>query len=167
MDVADDKESQVKSSCDQGCDCGTDQHVETVEEVLDSELVQVEINGIFQDLFGKSAGDPTTCSATGGGQDLGAKFVGLDGEQPIVQIGNQVFAGTWEHTLGTSLFFTLEDVAEATSSSSGAAAATLDRVFENSPADKATAFACKADKKLVLKRVFLTPKSSSAAKDTE
>ena len=48
MDVAHDKESQVKSSCDQGCDCGTDQHVETVEEVLDSELVQVEINGIFQ-----------------------------------------------------------------------------------------------------------------------
>ena len=48
MDVADDRKSQVKSSCDQGCDCGTDQHVETVEEVLDSELVQVEINGIFQ-----------------------------------------------------------------------------------------------------------------------
>ena len=105
---------------------------------------------LYQDLFGKSAaGGPTTS-----GQDLGAKFVGLDGEQPIVQIGNQVFAGTWEHTLGTSLFFTLEDtVAEA--------ASTLDRVFENSPADKATAFACKADKKLVLKRVFLTPKSSS------
>lgn len=163
MDVADDRKSQVKSSCDQGCDCGTDQHVETVEEVLDSELVQVEINGIFQDLFGKSAGGPTTCSA-GGGQDLGAKFVGLDGEQPIVQIGNQVFAGTWEHTLGTSLFFTLEDTVEATSSSSSSSAATLDRVFENSPADKATAFACKADKKLVLKRVFLTPKSS---KDTE
>ena len=83
----------------------------------------------------------------------------MDGEQPIVQIGNQVFAGTWEHTLGTSLFFTLEDTvaAEAASSSSS----TLDRVFENSPADKATAFACKADKKLVLKRVFLTPKSSS------
>ena len=51
MDVAHDKESQVKSSCDQGCDCGTDQHVETVEEVLDSELVQVEINGIFQVRF--------------------------------------------------------------------------------------------------------------------
>ena len=53
MDVeSDDRKSQVKqSSCDQGCeDCGTDddQHVETVEEVLDSELVQVEINGIFQ-----------------------------------------------------------------------------------------------------------------------
>ena len=46
MDVADDR-SEERSSCDdQGCDCGAE-HVET-EEVLDAELVQVEINGIFQ-----------------------------------------------------------------------------------------------------------------------
>lgn len=155
MDV-DDKSGEI--SCDdQGCDCGAE-HVET-EEVLDAELVQVEINGIFQDLFGKAGGP---CA----GQDLSAKFVGLDGDQPIVQIGNQVFAGTWEHTLGTSLFFTLEDVEAATT----AATAAADKVFENSPTDKAAAFACKADKKLVLKRVFLTPKvaaASDAAKDTE
>ena len=44
MDV-DDKSGEI--SCDdQGCDCGAE-HVET-EEVLDAELVQVEINGIFQ-----------------------------------------------------------------------------------------------------------------------
>ena len=40
--------------------------------------------------------------------------MGLDTQQPIVQIGNQVFAGTYEHTLGTSIFFTLEHTSPAT-----------------------------------------------------
>ena len=32
------------------------------------------------------------------------------------------------------------------------------KVFDNAPADKRVDYACMADKKLVLKRVFLTPK---------
>lgn len=144
-----------------------DQFEEEVE-VLEEELVQVEINGIFQDLFkpaAQSVGRDRKGSVKGGGpqdQDLRAKFVGLDTQQPIVQIGNQVFAGTYEHTLGTSIFFTLEHTSPATAcpgdSSSGDQSAGHRRVFDNSPADKRVEYACKANKKLVLKRVFLTPK---------
>jgi len=145
-----------------------DQFEEEIE-VLEEELVQVEINGIFQDLFkpaAQSVGRDRKGSVKGGGpqdQDLRAKFVGLDTQQPIVQIGNQVFAGTYEHTLGTSIFFTLEHTSPATacpgdSSSGGDQSAGHRRVFDNSPADKRVEYACKANKKLVLKRVFLTPK---------
>jgi hypothetical protein len=33
----------------------------------------------------------------------------LESAQPLVQIGNQVFAGSYQDTLGTSLFFTQEE----------------------------------------------------------
>lgn len=133
-------------------------------EVLEEELVQVEINGIFQDLFKPAAHSRDRKGSVKGGpqdQDLRAKFVGLDTQQPIVQIGNQVFAGTYEHTLGTSIFFTLEHTSPATASSgesSSDQSADHRKVFDNSPADKRVEYACKANKKLVLKRVFLTPK---------
>ena len=86
---------------------------------LSTFLFQVEINGIFQDLFkpaAQSVGRDRKGSVKSGpqDQDLRAKFVGLDTQQPIVQIGNQVFAGTYEHTLGTSIFFTLEHTSPAT-----------------------------------------------------
>ena len=120
------------------------------EIVQDQELVHVEINGIFQDL------------QTEDGQDLSdiSKFIGLDTEQPIVQIGNQVFAGTFEDTIGTSLFFTLDDDQEEEDLPAAAAAAQeegKERVFDNAPT-KRVEYVCKADKKLILKRVFLTPK---------
>ena len=116
------------------------------EIVQDQELVHVEINGIFQDL------------QTEDGQDLSdiSKFIGLDTEQPIVQIGNQVFAGTFEDTIGTSLFFTLDDK-DKDEAVLPAAAEGKERVFDNAPT-KRVEYVCKADKKLILKRVFLTPK---------
>ena len=123
--------------CEDCCNCKG-----STEEIIDEELIHVEINGIFQDLF-KS-----------GGQDLASKFIGLDSEQPIVQIGNQVFAGTFEDTLGTSLFFTVD---EKPTDQDDEEIPDLEKVFDNSPS-KTVKYVCKSDKKLVLKRVFLTPK---------
>lgn len=134
------------TGCSSNCQCNVFE-----EEVLAEELVHVEINGIFQDL------------GTGAGSDLSAisKFVGLESEQPIVQIGNQVFAGTYEDCVGTSLFFTLgtsdrEEADDDDDDQEGLSGA--QKVFDNRPKKKVE-YLCKSDKKLVLKRVFLTPKN--------
>lgn len=87
-------------------------------ELVSEDLVHVELSGIFQeDLKQVQQGN------------VPVKWVGLDTDQPIVQIGGQVFAGHHESTVGTS-------------------------VILNQEGD----YVCKTDKKLVFKRVFLKPK---------
>lgn len=112
-------------------------------ETDEEELVHVELSGIFQDDLLKKP-------------EVITKFVGLDTKEPIVQLGNQVFAGSYTEVVGTSVFFQVEDVDEDDE---------VDPVF-GKPSDQKLRYLCKSGKKLVLKRVFLN-KNSKTAGDSE
>ena len=102
---------------------------ETDEE---EQLLQVELSGFFQDDLSKNP-------------SLGAKFIGLDTKEPVVQLGSQVFAGKYTETVGTSVFFKVsegdDDVVD-------------DPVFSGKAAGSLE-YICKTGRKLTLKRVFL------------
>ena len=112
-------------------------------ETEDEELVHVELSGIFQDDLRR---DP----------NLLKRFFGLETNEPLVQIGaNQVFSGNYNQTPGTSVFFlkneepTPEEGEEQN-----------DPLFSNR--SNKLEYLCKADTKLVLKRVFLKKRPAAA-----
>jgi hypothetical protein len=77
--------------------------------------------------------------------------------QPLVQIGNQVFAGSYQDTLGTSLFFRQADRRPPP---------LHDPVFGRA-VKKRLSFLAATRKKLLLKRVFLKERQSGAAATKE
>ncbi len=77
------------------------------------------------------------------------KWIGLDSDEPVIQIGNQVFTGKYRASLGTTVFF--EQIQEDPSQD-------LDLVFAKEPPEISTKFVCKSTKKLACNRVFLEPK---------
>lgn len=107
-------------------------------EVDAEDLVHVEVAGIFQD------NNTLTPEST--------KFVGLDSERPIVQLGAKVFAGQYLDTIGTSVFFKKDPQEQEPS----------DSVFDKQVTEKLQ-YGYKTNKKLVLKRVFLKEKEPSSA----
>jgi general transcription factor 3C polypeptide 6 len=113
-------------------------------ETDDEQLLQVELSGFFQDDLRKNP-------------DLHTKFVGLDTDEPIVQLGSQVFAGKYAETVGTSVFFKAQDSAETVEVGKS------DPVFSNKPTVPVEYF-CKTDRKLQLKRVFLSKKGAEKTK---
>jgi hypothetical protein len=128
---------------------GTNPVIDTEPEeewtVVGEQLVHVELSGVYQDdLFTKNS------QAFEG---VISQWTGLESAEPIVQIGEQVFAGTFEDDVGTSVFFRCEE----TSSSSS-----QDPVFERETPNLKAKFECKTDKKLLLRRVFLGLKETAA-----
>jgi len=69
--------------------------------------------------------------------------------QPLIQVGNQVFTGTYQDTVGTSLFFRQTEL-------SGTETDSTDAVFGRSINSRVEYLDC-TRKKLQLKRVFLKP----------
>ena len=69
-----------------------------------------------------------------------------ESERPLVQIGNQVFAGAYQDTIGTSLFFAKEERPPGS---------THDPVFGGREAKTRLTYLAGTKKKLHLKRVFL------------
>lgn len=103
-------------------------------ETDEEQLVHVELSGFLQQ---GELGRP----------GLVTKFIGIEGPEPIVQLGSQVFAGKYVDTRGTSVFL------KASPKTSDP-----DPVFSPAP-DQEVEFFCKTNKKLLLKRVFLKDKS--------
>lgn len=124
----------------------SDSDYETEEETL----VHVEVGGILQEDLSLAAGTRF-------------KFIDIESAQPLVQIGNQVFQGSYQPTLGTSLFFSQEDhdpgSSAATTSSTDAY---HDPVFSREPR-LTVQYLASARKKLRLKRIFLKDRSGAAA----
>lgn len=162
-------EAAGKEDC--SCLCKNHQDAEDEWEVEKEELLHVEINGIFQDIL------PTyeTNSVQRDKTNEVVRFVGLDTSEPIAQIGGitedveegaaaTFFSGHYENTLGTSTFFTFQ---ESNLEENGIKD---DSVFseqsEVTPA-KRLRYAYKADKKLVLKRVFLNQKVNPVTEGTK
>ncbi len=110
----------------------------------DEDLLHVEVSGAL-DLGRRRRGSVT-------------KFVGLDSAEPLVQIGNQAFVGRYEATAGTSVFLEVvpRDEDDQTRLKEG------DPVFSPKPANEVI-YHRKADKKLILKRVFLNERPQEPA----
>ena len=70
------------------------------------------------------------------------KIIGIGSDQPIVQIGNQLYAGEYVETFGTELVFSEIEGHQPT-----------DAVFDTK-LDQKLSFAAKTNKKLVIKRAF-------------
>lgn len=166
--ITDVHSSLISNTSVEDCSCECKNHQNSDEwEVDNEELLHVEINGIFQDILPSYENN----SASINNSNEIVQFLGLDSSEPIAQIGGTVegaegasstfFSGHYENTVGTSTFFALEN------SNSEEIGAKGDQVFfeESEPSlAKKIRYVCKADKKLVLKRVFLNKKTNP---DTE
>lgn len=72
----------------------------------------------------------------------------MDQDEPVIQVGNQVFKGSLEPIMGTAVCF------------QESKCGTTDNRDDSAPR-KTLSFISKTDKILVMKRVFLQPKNSS------
>lgn len=81
-------------------------------------------------------------------------FQKLNEEEPILQMGNQLFQGSLDYQMGTALIFEEATLDKTTSRSAN--------VTKDS---KKLSFFAKTDKVLPVKRVFLHPKESDNEKD--
>lgn len=83
-------------------------------------------------------------------QDSFSKFkvLAVDSERPVLQVENFIFSGEYEHTLGTAVFFEEEEKRLK-----------CDPVFCKKP-PRMLRYACSTNKKLSMKRVFVSEKSA-------
>jgi len=109
-------------------------HSEDSDYETDDEcLIHVSVSGILQEDLSHLNNDQFS-------------FLDIESERPLVTIGNQVFVGEYQDTVGTSVFFKQKD-----------SSAPRDQVFSKKPSIEVKYFSdCR--KKLVLKRVFLNKK---------
>lgn len=107
-------------------------------------LVMVELHGVIDsEIFA---------------QDSFAKFkiLAVDSERPILQVENFVFSGEYEHTMGTAVFFEEEDKRVKK----------CDPVFCKKPS-RMLKYVCKTNKKLTMKRVFISEKQPGDPQSTQ
>jgi len=110
-------------------------HSEDSDYETDDEcLIHVSVSGILQEDLSHLTTDQFS-------------FLDIQSERPLVTIGNQVFVGEYQDTVGTSVFFTQSENTAA-----------RDQVFSRKPGIEVQYFSS-TRKKLVLKRVFLNKKN--------
>jgi len=139
---------------------------------VDEQLVHVDIHGLYRDdvlksfpapkIFRQTATvDGTTTEADNNiitGEDIADadlslfQLTGLETQEPILQIGRQVFAGTYSDSADTSVFFHCTDTAQEE-----AEAGEQDEVFSRILSRLSAKLKWKTKKKLTFKRVFLKP----------
>ena len=130
-------------------------HQETSEdedhwEVIQEQFIHAKLSGLYKDeLFREASSDNKTSDYTA----LTIQIAGLDSDEPILQIGNEIFAGTFEDSPETSVFFRCTEANPHLDQTKE-----QDPVFSRDlPTTKST-FECKTSKVLRFKRVFLSPK---------
>lgn len=116
-------------------------NMESYEE--EEMLVMVELNGVIDsEIFAKDSFDKF-------------KVLAIDSERPILQVENFVFSGGYDHTRGTAIFFE-EDEKKLK----------CDPVFCKKP-PRMLKYVCKTNKKLTMKRVFISEKQAKTEVDKE
>lgn len=113
-------------------------HEEGEEETEEEEeLILVELHGVIdseiftQDSFGRF------------------RVLAIDSERPVIQVENFNFSGEYQHTMGTAVFFEEEEKRLK-----------CDPVFCKKP-PRMLRYSCQTNKKLNMKRVFVSEKSGS------
>lgn len=116
---------------------------------VDEQFVHVDINGLYRDDVLKFCTSTTTEGEAGDTGEERSQFqlTGLETQEPILQIGRQVFAGTYSDSADTSVFFRCTAAEESTE----------DEVFSRVLSGLSAKLEWKTKKKLTFKRVFLKP----------
>lgn len=107
--------------------------------VVDEQVLHLEIHGLYQDDILKSVGRQ-------GSETGDIQLTGLETQEPILQIGRQVFAGTYCDSADSSVFFRC---------TSGQDREVEDEVFSPAATRLSAKLECITKKKLSFKRVFL------------
>jgi len=115
---------------------------DTDYETDEEGFVHVSVSGILQEDLSHLTPDQFS-------------FIDIDSERPLITIGSQAFVGSYEDTVGTSVFFTASKSQD-----------TQDPVFGR-PASKQVELLSSTRKKLILKRVFLNKKNNTSDKDAQ
>jgi len=108
-------------------------------ELEEETLLHVEVAGVLQEDLALTPDTPI-------------RFIDLASANPLVQVGNQVFSGTYEDTVGTSLLFKQKENTDP-----------VDDVFGRHVTTKVE-YLDSTQKKLKLKRVFLKAKPDTNQK---
>jgi hypothetical protein len=138
-------------------------------EVVQEEYIHAKLSGFYQDeLFRTTTNisEPSEQQQQPKQSDFynlsnNIQLVGLDTDEPILQIGKEVFAGKFEDSAETSVFFRCRQ----TTPRSTVDQIREDPVFSRDLPNVQSTFECKTSKILRFKRVFLTAKESSADPD--
>lgn len=116
---------------------------------VEEQLIHVEVHGLYRDDVLKSK---TSLGRNNTGEDSSVfQLTGLESREPMLQIGRQIFAGTYSDSADTSLFF------RCTANSESEIPKPEDEVFAKIPPRLSSQFLCKTKKFLTFKRVFLHP----------
>ena len=134
-------------------------------EVVQEEYIHAKLSGFYQDeLFRTTTNisEPSEQQQQPKQSDFynlsnNIQLVGLDTDEPILQIGKEVFAGNFEDSAETSVFFRCRQ----TTPRSTVDQIREDPVFSRDLPNVQSTFECKTSKILLFKRVFLTAKESS------
>ena len=134
-------------------------------EVVQEEYIHAKLSGFYQDeLFRTTTNisEPSEQQQQPKQSDFynlsnNIQLVGLDTDEPILQIGKEVFAGNFEDSAETSVFFRCRQ----TTPRSTVDQIREDPVFSRDLPNVQSTFECKTSKILRFKRVFLTAKESS------
>ena len=139
-------------------------------EVVQEEYIHAKLSGFYQDELFRTTTNISEPSEQQQQQPKQSDFynlsnniqlVGLDTDEPILQIGKEVFAGNFEDSAETSVFFRCRQ----TTPRSTVDQIREDPVFSRDLPNVQSTFECKTSKILRFKRVFLTAKESSADPD--
>ena len=133
-------------------------------EVVQEEYIHAKLSGFYQDeLFRTTTNisEPSEQQQQPKQSDFynlsnNIQLVGLDTDEPILQIGKEVFAGNFEDSAETSVFFRCRQ----TTPRSTVDQIREDPVFSRDLPNVQSTFECKTSKILRFKRVFLTAKES-------
>ncbi|XP_075227952.1 general transcription factor 3C polypeptide 6 [Lycorma delicatula] len=89
--------------------------------------------------------------------ELPFKIIGIDSQNPLMQVGNKVFQGQWRDVIGTSVFFEEDEEKKLQK---------VDALFSKQTSNPMK-LACCTRKSLIMSRVFVKPKSNPQSGNLE
>lgn len=78
--------------------------------------------------------------------------LGIEKENPVIQVGDNFFVGRYEHALGTYMFFENDPTIKS-----------VDPLFDKLPEENLK-YVCKTRKLMKMERTYLTPKAENETK---
>jgi len=125
---------------------------------IQEQLIHADVEGLYRDDVLKSS---CLAGTTQTGENSSVfQLTGLETQEPMLQIGRQVFAGTYCDSTDTFVYFRCEPSRTSRESSILAGEPLEDEIFSQPQPRLSAKLDCKTRKKLTFKRVFLEPIAS-------
>ncbi|EAT45353.1 AAEL003390-PA [Aedes aegypti] len=123
--------------------------IAAIEREIDGDYIDEEML-VFADFETHLAADELT------NPDIRIKVIGIDSDNPVIQINDDIYRGSYDFAMGTNVF--LEEDPEAKSK--------IDPLYSLDP-PKMYKYGGQSQKVLKMKRIFATPKADVATIKTE